>query len=130
MPNTTGSSSYVRTAASVGTTSGSAALTGPANTFHARDVGAAITGTGIPANATITAVASGTAATLSANASATGTITATIGPRKESSSGFTGWKPEGDTRAADYTFASAVAGTAPLDRLADNITRTNQYVEH
>lgn len=130
MPITVGSASYVRTAASVGTTVSSAALTGPANTFHARDVGAPISGTGIPAGATITAVASGTAATMSVNATATGTITATIGPRKESSTGFLGWKPEADTRSGDYTFASAVAGTAPLDRLSDNFSRTTQHVEH
>jgi hypothetical protein len=67
---------------------------------------------------------------LSANATATGTITATIGPRLSSAAGFTGWKPETDARAADYTFASNAAGTVPLDRLSDNITRTSQYVEH
>jgi hypothetical protein len=130
MANTTGSGSYVRTQASVGTTSGSAAITGPANTFSQRDVGAPISGTGIPASATVLSVTSGTAATLSANATATGTITATIGPRVSSSAGFTGWKPETDARAADYSFASAAAGTVPLDRLSDNITRTPQYVEH
>jgi hypothetical protein len=130
MANTTGSGTAVRTQASVGTTNTSAALTGPANTFSQRDVGAPITGTGIPAGATILSVTSGTAATLSANATATGTITATIGPRLTGAAGFLGWKPETDARAADYTYASAAAGTVPLDRLSDNITRTSQYVEH
>jgi hypothetical protein len=130
MANTTGSGTSVRTQASVGTTSGSAALTGPANTYSQRDVGAPISGTGIPANATILSVTSGTAATSSINSTATGTITLTIGPRSVNSAGFLGWKPETDARAADYTFASAAAGTAPLDRLGDNITRTSQYVEH
>lgn len=46
--------------------------------FEATDVGATITGTGIPAGATITAVASATSATISAAATATGTVTATI----------------------------------------------------
>lgn len=130
MAITTGSASYVRSVAGVGTTSGSAALTGSANSFFAADVGAPISGTGIPAGATIASVTSGTAATLSANATATGSITASIGPRLASSAGYTGWRPEADTRNADYTFASAIAGTATQDKLTDNVTRVNQYVEH
>jgi hypothetical protein len=130
MANTTGSGSYVRSVAGVGTTNASAALTGSANSFFSADVGAPISGTGIPAGATIAAVASGTAATLSVNATATGTITAAIGPRAASASGYTGWRPEADTRNADYSFASNASGVVPQDRLTDNITRTNQYVEH
>jgi hypothetical protein len=127
---TTGSATFVRTAASVGTTNASAALTGPANTFSKRDVGAPISGTGIPAGATVLSVASGTAATLSVNATATGTITASIGPRLVTSTGFLGWKPEADTRQGDYTVTSNNSGVVPLDRLTDSITRTPQYVQH
>lgn len=64
--------------ASVTTTSASATITTTAATFDSGDVGASITGTGIPAGATITAVASATSATISASATASGTVTATI----------------------------------------------------
>lgn len=131
MANTTGSGSYSRVVAGVGTTSGAKGLTGSAGSFSQRDVGAPITGTNIPAGNTIASVTSDTVATMGgSNATGTGSVSATIGPRLSSSAGFTGWKPETDARAADYTFASAAAGTVPLDRLADNITRTSQYVEH
>lgn len=131
MANTTGSSSYVRVVAGVGTTSGAKGLTGSAGSFSQRDVGAPISGTNIPAGNTIASVTSGTVATMGgANATGTGSVSATIGPRVANASGFTGWKPETDAREADYTVTSNNAGTVPLDRLADNITRTPQYVEH
>jgi hypothetical protein len=63
------------------TTSGSTNITTTATPpiFNQADVGSKITGTGIPANATLTAVAAnGLSATLSAAATATGTITATV----------------------------------------------------
>lgn len=69
--------------ASVGTTSASPTVTGA--TFVAGDVGQSISGTGIPALATITAVTPGVSATISANATATGTVTAAIGAT-------TGWQ--------------------------------------
>ena len=70
---------FPRTQASIVTINGSTALTGPAGSFTVgSDVGAGITGAGIPAGATLSAVASDTAATLSALATAAGTITATI----------------------------------------------------
>lgn len=65
--------------AQVTTTNASAAITAPAGTFSTDDIGATITGAGIPAATTIIAVASGTAATMSANATASATVTATIG---------------------------------------------------
>jgi hypothetical protein len=62
------------------TTSGSAAITSATAAWIQDDVGKPISGTGIPAGATIASVTSATAATLSANATATGTgITFTIG---------------------------------------------------
>ena len=66
--------------ASITTTAASTTITAP-TTFTSSDVGAAVTGTGIPDGATITAVASGTSATISAAATASGTVTATIGRR-------------------------------------------------
>jgi len=67
----------LKKSASVGTTNASPTVTG--TTFAASDVGQSISGTGIPALATITAVTPGVSATISANATATGTVTATIG---------------------------------------------------
>lgn len=64
--------------ASVTTTNLSTGITAATATFETADVGATITGTGIPNGATIASVQSGTAATLSAAATATGTVTATI----------------------------------------------------
>lgn len=77
---------YARTL-SVTKTASSTALTG--GSFAKADVGATITGTGIPAGATITAIGTtvydaasdeyrATTATLSANATTSGTVTATI----------------------------------------------------
>jgi hypothetical protein len=71
------SSTFPRNA-SVTTTNTSTTITAGVATFEAADVGATITGTGIPGGATITAVASGTSATISAAATASGAITAVI----------------------------------------------------
>lgn len=123
-----GRTTEARTVASVGTTSGSAAVTGPAGSFSKSDVGRPISGTGIPAAATLSAVASGTAATLSANATATGTITATVGTAATvlssgaSGYGFVGWSPESDTESGAYTLAANNAGTVPADRITNTYT--------
>lgn len=127
----TGRHTEARTVASVGTTSASAAITGPAGSFSKSDVGRPISGTGIPASTTISAVASGTAATLSANATATGTITATIGTAGTVASaaygyGFTGWSPETDAEAQTYTVAAVNAGTATPSKLTDTYTAVSQ----
>jgi hypothetical protein len=60
----------------VGTTNGSAVVT--STRFTNNDVGATITGTGIPASTTIISVTQGVQATMSANATATGTPTLTV----------------------------------------------------
>jgi hypothetical protein len=67
----------LKRSASVGTTNASPTVTGA--TFVAADVGQTISGTGIPAATTITAVTPGVSATISANATATATVTALIG---------------------------------------------------
>lgn len=90
---------------SVTKTSGTPNLTG--GTFVQADVGASITGTGIPGGTTILSIGGGgTTAVMSANASSSGTITATITRtypglsdgsstswrvRVESASGWSGW---------------------------------------
>ena len=74
----------------VATTNTSTTITSAAEAaFAATDVGALITGTGIPAGTYITAVASATSATISAAATATGTITATIKPLNVLTTAFT-----------------------------------------
>lgn len=70
----------VRTA-TIATTNTSTTITASAPTFLTGDVGASITGAGIPVGATITAVGSSTSATISAAATATGAaVVATITP--------------------------------------------------
>jgi len=131
MADTTGHSTAGRSVASFDTTSGAATVTAPAGTFSdPDDVGVAVSGTGIPAGATIESVQSDTAATLSANATATGTVTATLGAELASETGFTGWVPETAAQADDHTVASVNAGVLPLEHLADSNTRVAQYVEH
>lgn len=115
-----GRGSYSRTA-TVGTTSGSAALTGASGTFNEEDAGRRISGTGIPAGATIASVTSSTAATLSTNATATGSPTATIGGGVTDADGygFRGWTPESDAESETYTVAAVTSGATPPDRIAD-----------
>lgn len=112
--------------ATVNTTSASAAITAAAGTFHPGDAGRPISGTGIPASATILSVTSATAATLSANATATGSPTATIGVPSgvvaPQGYGFHGWSPESNTEAAAYSVAAANANTVTPDRITNNYT--------
>jgi hypothetical protein len=76
------------------TTSGSADITSATALFNASDVGNPISGTGIPAAATILSVQSATAATLSANATASGTgVTFTLGIALAAASYPSGIKP-------------------------------------
>lgn len=125
----TGRTSESRTIASVGTTNASAAITAPANSFNEEDAGRLITGTGIPAAATILSVQSGAAATLSANATATGTITATVGGTAADTGqryGFIGWSPETDAESEAYTLAANNASTVPPDRITNTFTANAQ----
>ncbi len=120
-----GRTTEARTATGVGTTATSTALTGPANTFNEEDAGRKISGTGIPANATIASVTTATAAVLSANATATGSITATIGGAAGADAqgyGFSGWSPETDAESETYTLAAVNAGQVPPDRITNTYT--------
>lgn len=122
----TGRTTEGRTA-SVTTTLSSTTITAGAGTFGASDVGRKITATGIPADATITAVASGTSATISAAATAAGTVTATLAAHLYGSApGFFGWSPETDAEAGTYSVASNNAGTATPDRLTNPFTAVSQ----
>lgn len=116
---------------SVTTTSGSANITAPAGTFTEEDTGRPISGTGIPASATVTTTSSDTAATLSANATASGTVTAVIGVASASSVapglyGFVGWSPESDAESETYSVAAVNAGQTPPDRITNPYTAAGQ----
>lgn len=112
-------------------TSGSAALTAAAGTFAKGDAGRPVSGTGIPAGATLLSVTSDTAATLSANATASGSGALAVGVALStdpaaSGYGFRGWSPETDAEAATYTVAAAIAGTATPDRITNTSTGVTQ----
>jgi hypothetical protein len=62
-----------RTVTDGATTSGSATITSATGAFTQGDVGAAVSGAGIPAGTTIASVTNGTTAVMSANATATAT---------------------------------------------------------
>jgi hypothetical protein len=119
-----GRSNEARTA-TIGTTNASAAITGAAGTFNEEDAGRAITGTGIPAAATILSVTSDTAATLSANATATGSPTATFVAATGTAYGFTGWSPETDAESETYTIAGGASASSP-DRITNAYTGVAQ----
>ena len=83
-----------RTAADGVTTNSSTTITSAANAaFTQGDVGKPISGTGIPAGAYITAVASATSCTISAAATASATVTITIGTALASASYASSQKP-------------------------------------
>lgn len=97
-----------RTVADGVTTNTSTTITSATMSFRADDVGKPITGTGIPANATIAAVASATSATLSAAATATGTsITFALGVPLASASYVT-------QKPVKFTYGSATFGGVAL----------------
>ena len=111
-----------RTVAGVVKTLSSTAVTAPAGSFNEEDAGRPISGTGIPAGATLASVTSDTAATLSAAATSAGTITATLGAVSGGSYGFQGWSPESDAESETYTVAANNAGTATPDRITNSTT--------
>lgn len=94
----------------ISTTSASATITTTTPQFISGDVGVPITGTGIPASTTITAVISPTQATMSANATATGTPAATITPAVVTDASC-------QVRAAKVTASENVTTSDPLDML-------------
>ncbi|WUD74608.1 hypothetical protein OG937_24400 [Streptomyces sp. NBC_00510] len=111
----------------INTTSGQANITAAAGTFtKPEDIGRTVTGTGIQAGSTITAVASDTAATMSLTATATGSPSVALGRGNPQAYGFNGWSPESDTEADAYTVAAVIAGTAQPDAITNPTTRTNQ----
>lgn len=127
MASSPGRTTDPRVVTGVGTTSGSTALTISSNSILPSDIGRVITGTGIPAGATIVARPTSTTATLSANATATGTVSTTLAgiPSASLGLGFSGWSPETDAEAAVYSIAGGAGATAP-SVLTDSVTRVAQ----
>lgn len=119
-----GRTAEARSVAGLGTTLGAAAITFPANGIVEEDAGRAISGAGIPANATVATVTSTTTGTISPNATATATITATLGAGGDY--GFSGWSPETDAESESYTVAANNAGTIPPGRITDTSTPITQ----
>lgn len=127
MPAVAGRSNEGRTVANVGTTSTNTAITAPAGSFHEEDAGRTITGTGIPANATVASVQSDTGATLSAAATATGNITATLGSATGEAYGFLGWSPETDAESETYSVAGGASANSPSTLTAPNVARQQRW---
>jgi hypothetical protein len=90
---------YTKTVADGATTSGSATVTSATYGFTSKDVGAFITGTGIPANATVSSVTNATTIVISANASATGSGVSITLSQDKNCSGFL--RHQTDTSALD-----------------------------
>lgn len=105
----------------INTTTGQATVTAAAGTFQRSDAGRKITGTGIPAAATVLSVQSATAATLSANATATGSPSVVLGLGNPQSLGFQGFSPESEVEADSYTIAGGASATSP-GRLTNSTT--------
>lgn len=126
MPSSPGRTTDSRTVASVVTNS-TTAITFPASTITASDIGRTITGTGIPAGTTIASVQSTTAATLSAAATTSTTQTMTLGgyPSSANGLGFVGWVNETVAEGAVYPIAAGAGATAP-SVLTDAVTRVPQ----
>jgi hypothetical protein len=111
----------------LGTTSGSTAITFSSGALTVTDVGRPVSGTGIPAGATVASRTNATTGVLSANATATGSPSCVLGSGAAVSSnyGFTGWSPETDAEAAVYSISAGAGASAP-SVLTDSVTRVNQ----
>lgn len=105
------------------TTNGSATVTSATAAFTFSDIGAGISGTGIPAGATIAGVTSATSITLSANATATGTgvtltLTRPVVPWPESGRGLLVNPDYDGALLKDNAFKQAysIGTTAPIQQ--------------
>lgn len=114
-PVLTQAGNQTRTVADGATTAGSPNVTSATAAFDARDVGAAISGAGIPAGSIITTITSATAVVISNNATATATgVTLTI-VRRGSVGTVTASQ---DNLALNGTLAQQIAGRKPCIHVA------------
>jgi hypothetical protein len=112
MPGSTGRHTETRTVTATRAATTSGVITAAAGTFSPEDVGRTITGTGIPAGATVASYQSDTQITASANSTSTGTGTITLGPANTLNTGYAGWSPETYAEASSYSVAAVNAGQA------------------
>lgn len=126
MASSTGRTTEPKTV-TLGTTSGSNAITFSSNVITVNDVGRPVSGAGIPAGTTIATRTNATTGTLSANATATGSPSCVLanGLAAATNQGFFGWSPETDAEAAVYTVANGAGASAP-SVLTDSVTRVGQ----
>lgn len=116
----------VRTVTDGTTTSGSANLGSASAAFVSTDVGALVTGTGIPVGTTIASVTSGTVAVMSANATATGTgVSVTVKPLASLKTLPAGYSDLGFTTVAGGTFARSISENAITSWGSTGPTRTD-----
>lgn len=119
-----GRSTEPRTNATVDTTNTDATITFDSGTINEEDVGATISGTGIPAGTTIASLTNATTAEMSANATADGTnVSATIRP-VAANYGFHGWSPETDAESETYSVTATHANQPSI--LDDDVTPVEQ----
>lgn len=119
-----------RTAADGTTTNSSTTVTSAANAaFTQADVGKPISGTGIPAGAYITAVASGTSCTISAAATASATVTITIGLALASASYLSTQLPYKFSHGSLSLFGSSIANCSAftIDG-ANNLAKERRFM--
>jgi hypothetical protein len=110
-----------RNATGVGTTSGSATVTD--TSAVASDLSKSVSGPGIPAGATITAVTPGTGYTISANATATASVATTVGgSRVRAVASRTGFVRVYDPSLLGLVPPSPLAGGSPSTAWSAAIT--------
>ena len=120
------SATNVRTVSDGTTTSGSKNLGSASAAFASTDVGATVTGTGIPAGTTIASVTSTTVAVMSANASATGSsVSVTIKPLASLKTLPAGYSDLGWTTEAGGSFSRSISENNVTSWGSTSPTRTD-----
>lgn len=114
-----------RTLTDGATTAASATLTSASGAFTAADVGAVVSGAGIPANATIVTVVSATSVTLSAPATVTGSAVSVTVTRTGGIKLPTGYKDLGWTTEDGAQFARSVSTNEIKSWGTNSPTRTD-----
>jgi hypothetical protein len=120
------SATNVRTVTDGTTTSGSANLGSATATFVSTDVGALVTGTGIPVGTTIASITSSTVAVMSANATATGaSVSVTVKPLASLKTLPAGYTDLGWTTEAGAAFSRSISESTVTSWGSTSPTRTD-----
>jgi hypothetical protein len=123
-----------RTVTDGATTTGSATLTSATAAFTADDIGAGVSGTGIPTNTTIIAVNSATSVTMSANATATATAVSVTITRVGLQALPTGYADGGITTDEGVRFARSqesetITGWQQLEPVREDRTSDSETLQ-